>query len=74
MKGISESVLGCPKCRNIATIALWETLDIAIESLNDIANLSDGSTVYNSEQFLRTRAYAKSALEQITEINDDEAV
>ena len=65
MKSISDSVLGCPKCRHIATRGLWESLDIAIESLNDIANLSEDSTVYNSEQFRWAKAYAKSALEQI---------
>lgn len=26
MKGISDSVLGCPKCKHIATIGVWEVL------------------------------------------------
>lgn len=26
MKGISDSVLGCPKCKHIATIGVWEAL------------------------------------------------
>lgn len=26
MFGISESVLGCPKCKHIATIGIWEAL------------------------------------------------
>lgn len=67
MEGISESVLGCPKCRNVATRALWEAFGIAIESLNDIADLDDGSTAYNSGKFMWAKAYAKSASEQITE-------
>ena len=26
MKGISENVLGCPKCKHIATIGVWQAL------------------------------------------------
>lgn len=46
MKGISENVLGCPKCRHIATIGVWQALidgkeaqnalEMAVAALNKI--------------------------------------
>lgn len=44
MKGISDSVLGCPKCKHIATIGVWEALidgKKAQDALKEIVNFFD---------------------------------
>jgi len=43
MRGLSPSVYGCPKCKHIATIGVWEelirtrkALDVAVDALKQI--------------------------------------
>ena len=50
MVGLSNAVLGCPKCKHIATIGVWEelirtrkALKIAVDALKEIANNDYGA-------------------------------
>ena len=70
MKGISESVLGCPKCKHIATIGVWEALiegKKAQDALLFISNIRGAGMSYQ-DMFLDAHAVAKYALGQTSDL------
>lgn len=58
MKGISDSVLGCPKCKHIATIGVWEAL-------------IDGKKAQDAIQKIKDIVYPALDREFYSELRDD---
>lgn len=58
MKSISDSVLGCPKCKHIATIGIWEAL-------------IDGKKAQNAIQKIKDIVYLALDREFYSELRDD---
>ena len=54
---VVDKVYGCPKCRSIGSIDLWNSLDIAVDALNAITATPLNSRVIHD--------VANKALEQI---------
>lgn len=75
MAGLSESVLGCPKYRHIATIGVWgnwinsiQVLNVATDALKDICTVYAGDIITKASTLF---GRATSAINQINQIIGD---